>query len=504
MGLGKRISPTALVILDGFGYTPDKHGNAIAQAHMPTLTMLQNNYPWTLLDASGKQVGLLPGYAGNSEVGHLTLGAGRVIPSNLATIHHAIDDRSFFNNNVLQVLFTQIKEKNRALHIMGLLSDGGVHSHERHAHALLQAAHQAGIHTVFIHAFLDGRDTLPQSADVYLERLEQLCRKLGTGQIASLHGRFYAMDRDHNQKRTNLSFEVLTQQQAASPQSWQQALKTSYKNNISDEFFYPQQLIPNGYIKPGDGIIFFNFRPDRARQLSDIFLHQQLFQGSFITMTRYQKEFTNDVLFEQEPINHTLLDEIVAQKPQEKLYVIAETEKYAHVTYFFRGMREEKFPHETQILIPSLKEKDYSNHPEMSAQAITDAVITSVTQDPAYFYLINYANADMIGHSGNFQATIKACECLDKQLEQLYQKIVVELSGTIFITSDHGNAETKINQEGKSLTAHSTNPVIFIQIGPSFKNKIIFSTTNTQSVGLATVAPTILRFLNLTVPQEMA
>ncbi len=520
MSLDKSISPTLLVILDGFGDSQKNHENAITQANMPTLTQLKNQYSWTLLQASGEHVGLPSGYIGNSEVGHLTIGAGRIIESDLKRIHESIDNGSFFTNKTLLNRLNQLKDSRKTLHLIGLLSDAGVHSHEKHLHSLLTLSAQIGLNQVVIHAFIDGRDVPPQSATTYLQRLDDLCQKLGIGTIGSLHGRFYAMDRDNNLDRTQVSFDVLTQRNHIASVSWQEALKQSYANNLTDEFFYPQIIESRGHtaargekpirasrtiainhttIQPEDGVIFFNFRPDRARQLTAQFLgNPKLPLAFFITMTRYQKKFTTDVLFEKEIIKHTLLDEIVAQKPQAKLYVIAETEKYAHVTYFFRGMREKKFPNETQMLIPSLKVKDYTERPEMSAQAITDAVINSITHDPAYFYLINYANADMVGHSGNLEATVKACEILDEQLEQLYRKVVLEFGGTIFITADHGNAEEKLDSKGNPLTAHTTNPVIFLMIRKDFKQKKILAKT-----GLAVIAPTILYYLGLRIPREM-
>lgn len=492
-------SPTALVILDGFGYRTETPGNAIAQAAMPTLDNLKKKYPWVILQASGAAVGLPKGTVGNSEVGHLTIGAGRIIPSDLIRLDDVITKGDLIHNKTLIDNLTTIKNNHSTLHLIGLLSDGKVHSHEDHAHALLRLAAQIGIKKVIIHPILDGRDVSPTSAATYLQRLEDLCNQLGIGIIGSLHGRFYSMDRDHNNDRTQKSFEVFTQKTPILVTTWQQALNESYAQGITDEFFIPVALIPEARIQPGDGVIFFNIRPDRARQLTSCFLEQHDL-AFFITATRYHNHFKNPVLLEPELIKHTLLDEISSQLPQATMFVIAETEKYAHVTYFFRGLREEKFPNETQVMIPSRKVTSYTKFPEMSAQAITDTVITSLKKDPATFYLINYANADMVGHSGNLEATIKACEVLDEQIEQLYNAIVVEHGGTLFITADHGNAEEKIDTDDNPVTAHTTNPVMLLAIGRAFKDS---SLNIPADAGLAAVAPLILQHLHASMPAVM-
>lgn len=509
MSLSPNQSPTALVILDGFGYTTELLGNAPAHAAMPTLAMFKKDYQWTLLHAAGADVGLLNGSVGNSEVGHLTIGAGRVTNSTLKRMQDAIDDGSFFTNKLLVKRFTQLKQSGKKLHLMGLLSDGGVHSQDAHLHALLELASSIGIKKVMIHPFLDGRDVPPQSAQYYLECLDDVCRKFEVGFIGSMHGRFYAMDRDHNAERTKISYDVLTVLSEVSHVSWQQALQASYDAGITDEFFYPRQLNQDACIEPGDGVVFFNTRPDRARQLTACFLTEAWSKlVFFITPIRYQDNFTNEVLFESIKLEHTLLDEISVQQPHAKLFTIAETEKYAHVTYFFRGMKEIKLPHETQVLVPSLKQRNYINQPAMSALTITQQVLDSLKKDPAYFYLINYANADMVGHSGDFQATVLACQSLDEQLKQLYQKIVIEQQGTLFVTADHGNAEAKIDlATGKPLTAHTANPVPFFAIGSRFKqyDQAVSLVPKKPHInyGLALVAPTILYYLGLTIPAEM-
>jgi len=509
-------NPAALIILDGFGINPLLHGNAIASASMPTWQKLLQNYPHTSLQASGEAVGLLPGFMGNSEVGHLTLGAGRIIVSPLKEFHQALLDGSLFFHPIINKRFSAIAHKTGRLHLMGLISDGGVHSHEIHLHALIRRAAELGIQDIFVHAFLDGRDVHPQSASIFLERLDHLFAEIGKGQLASIQGRFFAMDRDNNWDRTEQCYRILTQESTITQKSWSQALEYYYAQNITDEFIPPTLLIAHGVIHPHDGVLFFNFRPDRARQLTRAFLDpnfkefKQTITGNnlacFITTTRYDYQFcywNNDILFQDPLIQSTLLDELHGQTGGKlRVFVIAETEKYAHVTYFFRGMRETFKPQETYILVPSIKSKNYIQYPAMSAAKITTQIVTSLKKEPADFYLINYANPDMVGHSGNFQATIQACECIDQQLDILYEQFVIKRNGTLFITSDHGNAEQKIDLEtGRPLTAHTTNPVPFLIVNQLLQGQSIIQTKN---LGLSNVAPTILQYLGLQIPKEMA
>jgi 2,3-bisphosphoglycerate-independent phosphoglycerate mutase len=501
--------PTMLIILDGFGYTQNPIGNAPAQALMPTWHYFLKKYPSTLLHASGEYVGLLPNCIGNSEVGHLTLGSGRVIKSALKKFHEVIDNGSFFENKCLIEKFKKLQENDQALHLMGLLSDAGVHSHEKHLYALITLAAQLGLKKVYIHPFLDGRDVAPQSAETYLQRLEDLCKKLNCGTIATLHGRFYAMDRDNNWERTQITYNVLTGQDKQTLfSSWQEALHKYYEQNMSEEFLYPCIINSHDTIKKGDGVFFFNFRPDRGRQLTTFFMHNTLQcpLSFFMTTTRFESTLRNQVLFEQEYIAHTLLDELAQHKtdPHHKVILIAETEKYAHVTYFFKGMRDEEAPYEQRILIPSLKIRNYIEHPEMSAPKITEYALTSLRTTTGFFYVINYANADMVGHSGNLQATIKACSILDQQLTFLYKEVVEKRKGTLFITADHGNAETKIDAKtGNPWTAHTTNPVLFVAINEKYKNMTHDAMLTQPAFGLAHVAPTILTHLGIKIPKQM-
>lgn len=507
--------PTMLLILDGFGYRKEKNGNAVAHAHMPIWNNLLKIYPNILLNASGTAVGLLPGYMGNSEVGHTCIGSGRIIKTSLVKFHEAIEDGSFFKNKMLINNFEKLIKNKKNLHLMGLLSDAGVHSHEFHLYAIIKLAKQVGVKNVFIHAFLDGRDTPPKSAPIYLEKLEKFCKTIKCGKIATIHGRFYAMDRDQNWDRTEKSYNILTTEKIKTEQTWQNVLTNFYDKNITDEFIEPTQLIPNTTIKEGDGIFLFNFRPDRARQLTESFINPNFNHfpvkklnstdhtlSFFVSTTRYKdefKKFNNDVLFEKEDIKNTLLDEI-SEQTKKKVFVIAETEKYTHVTYFFRGMVEKKLSNEIYKLIPSIKAKNYIDHPKMSAKKITENLIDDLKTDPAYFYLVNYANPDMVGHSGNFDATVKACEFLDKQIKILYEQIVEKMDGTIFITSDHGNAE---EITGSKQTSHTSNPVVFMIISKKLEHSEKDINYEKPKYGLSNIAATILKYLNLKVPKEM-
>lgn len=522
----KHTLPVVLIILDGFGFSPERHGNAIKLADMPCFSQLQLRYPSALLRAAGEDVGLLPGYFGNSQVGHLALGAGRVIQSVLHKMHAAIQDKSFFKQKILVENLKKLVGRTSSLHVMLLLSDGGVHSHIEHMYAVLRLAKLIGLEHVFIHAFLDGRDCPARSAQRYLQELEQYCSQLGLGKLASVHGRFYAMDRDNNWDRTQQTYDVLVGKQVASVfgENWQQVLDYSYRQGVTDEFIPPTLLNGDGAIKQGDGVVFLNFRADRARQLTECFLtsttcpvpieDRSVNSSSlafFITTTRYKKEFiplNNDVLYEHEPVYNTLLDVVLQHKTLHayQAYVIAETEKHAHVTYFLKGMRDEYPPEEYREFVPSLKHKNYVKHPAMSAETITKYLLASLQPDPAYFYVANYANADMVGHSGDLAATITACEILDKQLALLYEHIVVKLGATMVITADHGNAEQMIDPVSKQpLTSHTTNDVPFImvsaQASKQASGKSLDQLTATHS--LIHVAPTLLNHMGLPIPVEM-
>ena len=499
--------PVVLVILDGFGYNPENVYNAIKQAKTPHIDEWIKSYPTALLKASGAAVGLLDGNIGNSEVGHLTLGAGRAIEQPVSKIHCMIKDGSFSTNKTLTKNLELCAKSGKNLHIMGLLSDASVHSNMEHLYAFLQAAKQHGITSVFLHLFLDGRDAPPQSATHYLKALEKKTEQLGIGTIASIHGRFYAMDRNKNWERTEKSYKTLTEKQKNIAPSWQELLKKSYQQGTTDEFIVPTQIDQKGIINSGDGIIFFNFRPDRARQLSEPFVLQKKFRhfpthgivpSFFITPTVYSDYIPTDAILEKVIVKNSFPD--VLHNYEKTMFAIAETEKYAHVTYFFSGGREQRYHTESCVLIPSIKARNYIEHPAMSAKQITESVLKSLNSDPKDFYLINYANADMVGHSGDMNATIKAIEVLDKQLEKLFKQVIEIMNGTLFITADHGNAEIMFDSEtNQPHTAHTCSKVPFIFIQKEKEN----NTTSLNLQELADVAPFILQTMNLPVPKEM-
>lgn len=482
-------TPTALIILDGFGYNSFHAYNAIACADMPTLKLLLRTYPHTVLHASGQYVGLPPGQAGNSQAGHLTIGAGRIIPQPVTIINNAIADGTFFSNPVLCTSLTKLKNSNKALHIMGLVSDAGTHGTIQHLCAFVDAAAQAGIQRVFIHAFLDGRDTPPQSATTYLSALQKELNTLGVGVIGSIQGRFYAMDRDNNWERTDRCYTVLHGKQTGHRSSWQEVLATCYAGGITDEFVEPILLHKEAQLRPGDGIICTNFRPDRARQLITMLARDN--QWCFLlTPFDYGQEITNtQALFCRPPYPTSLADHIAIKGLRS--FFIAETEKYAHITYFIRCGREHPLASERQQLIPSIVTKNYVDYPCMSAPQITQAIIDSLQQDPYDVYFINYANLDMVGHSGNFDATVRAAACIDQQLTVLLDEFVTKRNGTLYITGDHGNAEDMTPMQGQPHTQHTTNPVYFIATGNTAEqNNVALPRT-----GLADIAPYILRNL---------
>ncbi len=498
--------PTVLAILDGFGISTQTNYNAIAHAKKPFLDYVYKHYPHTTLAASGIAVGLLPNMMGNSEVGHLTIGCARIVKQDATRIQESIKNGSFFSMNILVDNLKKIAKNGHPLHCIGLLSDGGVHSHENSLFALLQAAKEQNIKQVIVHAFLDGRDVLPQSASIYLKRLEAAMNTIGIGIIGSLHGRFYAMDRDHNWQRTQQAYQVLTQKQELQFDSWTDAIQYYYAQNITDEFIPPTQLNKNAIIQHDDGVIFFNHRPDRARQLTQAFIdpdcnffsHKPLDLSFFMTFVSYDNaKLPCEVLFPRTVIDQTLKDVLCAHG--KTIFTIAETEKYAHVTYFFNGGREEAVPCETRVLIPSISAQNYIKKPNMSADKITQTVLESLRHDPKDFYLMNYANADMVGHSGNFRATVQAVECLDEQLKKLYEMVVEKMNGTLIITADHGNAEEMIDlATGQPKTSHTTNKVPFISINKELKDKNIALTLQE----LRDIAPYILTIMNISIPNE--
>ena len=501
----KQKGPVALVILDGFGYSSDKQYNAVYHAYKPHLDTLFNTYPHVNLFAAGCYVGLPAGYIGNSEVGHMTIGAGRVIKQPITRVFESIADKTFFENIVLVKNLQKIAAATGRLHIMGLLSDAGVHSHIEHLYAFLLAAKQCNITQVYVHGFLDGRDVAPRSAKRYIDQLQSFMKKESIGVLVSLHGRFYAMDRDKNWDRTEKSYRVLTEF-ATENKDWEKLLEQSYKDGITDEFFVPQNITPQGTVQHGDGIICFNVRPDRIRQLAVSFLDSDFnafkvkhaMPSCFVTPVAYADTIKTNVMFKKQYVKHTIKDVLCVNG--KTIFSIAETEKYAHITYFFDGGVEKKYDNETRVLISSKIAKQYVDFPEMSAKQITQAVINSLASNPNDFYLINYANCDMVGHSGNFDATVKAVECIDFEIKKLYDMLVEKMNGTMYITADHGKAECMFNEKiGQPCTAHTSNLVPFIFIKKDLKKSGIKLPLDQ----LAQIAPFILQQMGIEAPQEM-
>ena len=500
-------SVTMLIILDGFGYCEEKKYNAIYHAKTPNYDAWMKEFPHAILKADGPAVGFPKGYIGSSQAGHFTIGAGRVTKEPVTLINEAIDDGSFYTNSVLVNALKKMNLNGKTLHFIGLLSDAGVHADMKQLYAMIDAAHKLGVKNIVVHPFLDGRDMPPQSAGPYLKELEEKLKKVGA-KIGSLHGRLYAMDRDQNWERTERSYKTLTEPQDRQQfKHWQEILDHYYQSGTTDEFIPPVQLDPQNVIKKNDGVIFFNFRPDRARQLTASFVDsnftkfktKQLDLSCFVTPTVYDKKLKTEVMYPSQRISNTLKEVLAADG--KSIFAIAETEKYAHVTYFFNGGKEETLLNETSVLITSKETKEYAKHPEMSAGQITQEVLKSLKRSPCDFYLINFANADMVGHTGNFGATIQAVEYLDKQLGKLYRRVVEKMDGTIYITADHGNAEVMYDEKANQpRTAHTTNPVPFIMLRKDLKGKGDELLPLTQ---LADIAPFILKNMGLPIPKEM-
>jgi len=501
-----KIKPFLLIICDGLGHSELLPYNAVNHANMVNFDAFWVKYPHALLTASGKGVGLLESNPGNSEVGHQTIGTGRITPQPISIVMKAIKNGSFFINQALTQGLDAVKNKSGRLHVMGLLSDAGIHSHDALLYAAIKAAEQKNIREIYLHVFLDGRDKAPKSAGIYLQKLDVCIQAYPNIKLATVGGRFYGMDRDKHWDRIEKSYHVLTRKEPSSKCfNWQSAIEHYYAQNITDEFIPPTQLDSAGIVQPDDGIFFFNIRPDRARQLTQAFIdphfnefkRTQIPLACFITPVSYGKQIHTQAMFLEPDEQHTLTDVLLAH--HKTVYEIAETEKYAHVSYFFNGGREEKKPGETRVLIESLHLKTYESHPCMSAPKITQAVLTSLEQDPKDFYVINYANADMVGHSGNFDATTSSIECLDKQLGALYNQAIQKMNGNMIITADHGNAEEMFDiKTNQPKTAHTSNKVPFIFITKEKSDVSVQSLTS-----LADIAPFILRKFKLPIPKEM-
>lgn len=502
-------APLLLLILDGWGYSEATEANAIYSAKSPNWDKLWSSQAKTLLHCSGERVGLPPGQMGNSEVGHMTLGAGRVVYQNLSRINNAIDDGSFFTNSAYCAAIDKAVMGDKKLHIFGLLSPGGVHSHEDHALALLDMAAQRGAKNVYLHAFLDGRDTPPRSAKNSLEKIDDKFKALGIGRIASVSGRYYAMDRDQRWDRIEPVYHLLTKGKAEYHSSGAlEALEQAYARDENDEFVSPTQINAEAEspvsIDDGDSIIFLNFRPDRARQLTQVFIDPDFSEFSrpnhpkladFVTSTEYAAELKTHIAFPPQALVNGLGEYLAAQgKTQLR---IAETEKYAHVTFFFSGGREDCYPGEKRTLIPSPDVATYDLKPEMSAPEVTDNLVAAITGGQYDAIICNFANGDMVGHTGVFNAAIKAVETLDACIGKILEALD-KVGGDCLITADHGNVENMVDaQTGEILTSHTIDPVPLIYVG----NKQV---QLNEGGSLADIAPTILALMNLPQPTEMS
>ncbi|SHF57868.1 phosphoglycerate mutase [Caldanaerobius fijiensis DSM 17918] len=499
-----------LVVMDGYGINKNLKGNAIANAHTPNLDRFYKEYPNTTLKSSGMAVGLPEGQMGNSEVGHLNIGAGRVVYQEFARISKSIEDGDFYTNEVLVEAVDNAIKHNSALHIMGLLSDGGVHSHITHLYALLKLAKDKGLDRVYVHAFLDGRDVPPACANEYITALEKKMAELGVGRIATVEGRYYAMDRDKRWERVKLAYDAIVDGIGIQVNSAVEAVNKAYERGETDEFVKPSVVMdgdkPTATVSPNDSIVFFNFRPDRARQLTRSFIYEDFdsFERRrgyipvyFVTMTQYDETFGDLVHVAFEPIKkmENTLGEYLSKNGIKQLR-IAETEKYAHVTFFFNGGIEEPNENEDRVLIPSPKVPTYDLKPEMSAYEVTDELVKRIKSKEYQFILVNYANCDMVGHTGVYEAAVKAIEAVDQCLGRVVDA-VREQNGVVFITADHGNAEQMIDYEtGEPMTAHTTNVVPFIAIG-------VGDVKLREGGKLADIAPTVLDVMGLAKPKEM-
>ncbi|MDJ0649053.1 MAG: 2,3-bisphosphoglycerate-independent phosphoglycerate mutase [Xenococcaceae cyanobacterium MO_188.B19] len=503
------VSPVVLAILDGWGYRKETEANAIAIAKTPIFNSLKAAYPNTLINTSGKDVGLPDGQMGNSEVGHLNLGAGRVVPQELVRITDAVEDGSLFRNEVLVQTCEQIRASGGKLHLVGLCSEGGVHSHLKHLIGLLDLAKLNAIADVCIHAITDGRDTNTTEGIKALGKIEQYIEKIGIGKIVTVSGRYFAMDRDRRWDRVQKAYDVMTNNEFTQSVSATELLENFYKQDFTDEFIPPTRIAP-GTVESGDGVIFFNFRPDRARQLTYAFV-QQDFDGfatksieslNFVTFTQYDPNINVEVAFKPQNLTN-ILGEVIAEQGLRQ-FRTAETEKYPHVTYFFNGGIEEPLPGEDRELIQSPMVPTYDQAPAMSAKAVTDAVCNAVDRGIYSLIVVNYANPDMVGHTGNIEAAVEAIETVDDCLGTLIDS-VVKAGGTILITADHGNAEYMRDALGNAWTAHTTNPVPFILIeGEQRKIPGHGAEVQLRENGrLADVAPTILEILQIPQPPEM-
>jgi len=489
----------ALIILDGWGIGDKSKADAIANSKTPFYDYLLKTYPHSQLLTDGENVGLPEGQMGNSEVGHLNIGAGRVVYQDLAKINKAVREKTIDKNPVLLKAFEYVKKKNKPLHLMGLLSLGGIHSHEQHLYKLCDLAKEHGIKNIFIHVFMDGRDCDPKSGLKHIQNLENHLKN-STGKIASVCGRYYAMDRDKRWERIKLAYDLLVNGIGKKFSSALESVKGSYEENVTDEFIKPCIITEEGKIKDGDAVICFNFRTDRCREITTVLTQKDMPEHGmktillhYVTMARYDDTFKNvHVIFEKDNLSMTLGE--VLSKAGKKQIRISETEKYPHVTFFFSGGREKEFEGEKRIMIQSQKVATYDLKPEMSADGVTDAIVAELKKVEANFVCLNFANPDMVGHTGNFSAVQKAVETVDACNKRVVEA-GIKNGYSFIIIADHGNAEFMINHDGSPNTAHTTNPVPCILIDTSYK-KI-------ANGKLADLAPTILKIMGIEIPKEM-
>ncbi|WP_027086325.1 2,3-bisphosphoglycerate-independent phosphoglycerate mutase [Cohnella panacarvi] len=499
--------PVALIILDGFGLRDETHGNAVAQAKKPNYDRYWNTFPHTTLTACGEAVGLPEGQMGNSEVGHLNIGAGRIVYQDLTRITKSIRDQDFYANETLVGAVRHAKSNGKKLHLYGLLSNGGVHSHIDHLFALLDLAKKEELNEVYIHAFLDGRDVAPDSGVSFLQQLQDKIKEVGVGTLATVQGRYYAMDRDKRWDRVEKSYRAMVYGEGPAATDAVAAVKESYANNVYDEFFVPTVIVdasgkPNALVESEDAVIFFNFRPDRAIQLSQVFTNDD-FRGFdrgpgapsklyFVCMTLFAETIGGLVAYKPKELDNTL-GEVFVQQGKKQLR-IAETEKYPHVTFFFSGGRDHVLDGETRILINSPKVATYDLQPEMSAYEVAEAAVQEIEADKHDAIILNFANVDMVGHSGMLEPTIKAVEATDECLGKVVDAVIAK-GGVAVIIADHGNGDMVIDDNGRPFTAHTTNPVpcIITQAGHNLREGGI----------LADVAPTLLKLMQLPQPKEM-
>jgi 2,3-bisphosphoglycerate-independent phosphoglycerate mutase len=508
--------PVVLVVLDGWGISNNSKGNVLKETHLPTIEKLDHFYPMTTLQASGISVGLFWGESGNSEVGHMAMGAGKIVYQNLPRITLSIQDKTFFENEALCKIMANVKEKGASLHLMGLTGQGSVHSYLEHLFAILEMAKEKGLTKVFIHAFTDGRDSPQTSGTKTMQDLQNHLKSIGVGKIASLGGRNWGMDRNNNWDRIEKAYRLFTEGKGIQATDPIKCLQDSYATEITDEYLEPSVMMEDGKpvatIQNGDGVIFFNFREDRAREITQAFVLPE-FEGfkrekldiEFVTMVEYEKGLPVEVAFPPIKLSGGL-GEVLSSHKLNQLR-IAETEKYAHVTYFFNGGKEEAWPGEDRVLVPSPSVSKFDEAPEMSASGVTEKIIEALETAKYDFILVNYANADMVGHTGNSDACVIAVQTIDKNLAKLIPAVLGK-GGCLFITADHGNVEDIKNyRTGQVDTEHSSNPVPLWFLTPTnHREKTSEEVVRQQSeVGglLSDIAPTILELLNISKPEDM-